>query len=210
MRGQRSDAGDRLSRPAAHRLSLYLRSLAGWPPDGGKISSGRIAEACGVSDAQVRRDLAALGHLGQRGIGYEAKDLAAAIRAALGINRTWQAVLVVYTIMCVGFALLFGPLFTLSLGSIEPRFYSHGSAILGSIQQVAGAAGVALLISVMSATQAANLAGGADAAAALSAGIRASFLIAAIVSLLAVATTFLFRKPEPQPQLQEKPKKGKK
>jgi DHA2 family lincomycin resistance protein-like MFS transporter len=52
----------------------------------------------------------------------------------------------------------------------------------------------------MSATQAANLAGGADAAAALSAGIRASFLVAAIVSLLAVATTFLFRKPEPQPQ----------
>ena len=98
----------------------------------------------------------------------------------LSPSTPWQAVLVVYTIMCVGFALLFGPLFTLSLGSIEPRFYSHGSAILGSIQQVAGAAGVALLISVMSATQAANLAGGADAAAALSAGIRASFLIAAI------------------------------
>jgi DHA2 family lincomycin resistance protein-like MFS transporter len=112
-------------------------------------------------------------------------------------DTPWQAVLVVYTIMCIGFALLFGPLFTLSLGSIKPQFYSHGSAILGSVQQVAGAAGVALLISVMSATQAANLAGGADAADALAAGIRASFLIAAIVSLLAVATTFFFRKPEP-------------
>jgi len=113
-------------------------------------------------------------------------------------DTPWQAVLVVYTIMCVGFALLFGPLFTLSLGSIKPQFYSHGSAILGSVQQVAGAAGVALLISVMSATQAANLAGGADAADALAAGIRAAFLIAAIVSLLAVATTFFFKKPEPQ------------
>ena len=100
----------------------------------------------------------------------------------LSPETPWQAVLVVYTIMCVGFALLFGPLFTLSLGSIEPRFYSHGSAILGSVQQVAGAAGVALLISVMSATQAANLAGGLDAAAALSAGIRASFLIFRMVS----------------------------
>lgn len=118
----------------------------------------------------------------------------------LSPETPWQAVLIVYTIMCVGFALLFGPLFTLSLGSIEPRFYSHGSAILGSVQQVAGAAGVALLISVMSATQAANLAGGAGAEDALSAGIRASFLIGAIVSLLAVATTFLFRKPDPQPQ----------
>ena len=84
----------RLSRAAAHRLSLYLRVLAAWPADGGKISSSRIAQACGVSDAQVRRDLASLGNLGQRGIGYEAKELIAAIRTALGIDRTWPSVLV--------------------------------------------------------------------------------------------------------------------
>jgi redox-sensing transcriptional repressor len=58
------------------------------------VSSGRIAAAVDVSDAQVRRDLAALGHLGQRGIGYEARDLTVAIRAALGIDRPWRAVLV--------------------------------------------------------------------------------------------------------------------
>jgi redox-sensing transcriptional repressor len=68
--------------------------VAGWPADGEKVSSGRIAEAVGVSDAQVRRDLAALGHLGQRGVGYDARELANAIRAALGIDRAWRAVLV--------------------------------------------------------------------------------------------------------------------
>ncbi len=94
MDDQSAEREPRLSRAAAHRLSLYLRCVAGWPADGGKVSSGRIASAVGVSDAQVRRDLAALGHLGQRGIGYEARDLAVAIRAALGINRTWRAVLV--------------------------------------------------------------------------------------------------------------------
>jgi redox-sensing transcriptional repressor len=87
-------SGERLSRAAAHRLSLYLRALAAWPADGGKVSSSRIASACGVTDAQVRRDLASLGSLGQRGIGYEARELTAAIRAALGIDRTWPAVLV--------------------------------------------------------------------------------------------------------------------
>jgi len=93
--GERNPVGDqRLSRAAAQRLSLYLRCLAAWPGDAGKVSSGRIAAAVGVSDAQVRRDLAALGHLGQRGIGYEARELATAIRAALGIDRTWRAVLV--------------------------------------------------------------------------------------------------------------------
>jgi redox-sensing transcriptional repressor len=88
------DEPQRLSRAAAHRLSLYLRFLAAWPADGGKVSSGQIAKPVGVSDAQVRRDLAALGNLGQRGIGYDAAELAAAIRAALGIDRTWRAVLV--------------------------------------------------------------------------------------------------------------------
>jgi redox-sensing transcriptional repressor len=93
--GERHPVGDqRLSRAAAQRLSLYLRCLSAWPADAGKVSSGRIAAAVGVSDAQVRRDLAALGHLGQRGIGYEARDLANAIRGALGIDRTWRAVLV--------------------------------------------------------------------------------------------------------------------
>ncbi len=95
MNEDRQSSGDqRLSRAAAQRLSLYLRCLAAWPDSSGKVSSGRIAAAVGVSDAQVRRDLAALGHLGQRGIGYDPRDLAAAIRAALGINRPWRAVLV--------------------------------------------------------------------------------------------------------------------
>lgn len=94
MDGQPLERGQRLSRAAAQRLSLYLRCVAGWPADGEKVSSGRIAEAVGVSDAQVRRDLAALGHLGQRGVGYDARELAGAIRTALGIDRQWPAVLV--------------------------------------------------------------------------------------------------------------------
>lgn len=53
-----------------------------------------LARAVGVSAAQVRRDLAALGHLGQRGVGYESASLTSAIRKTLGIDRTWRAVLV--------------------------------------------------------------------------------------------------------------------
>lgn len=94
MDGLPTERSQRLSRAAALRLSLYLRCVAEWPADGDKVSSSRIADAVGVSDAQVRRDLAALGHLGQRGVGYDARELAAAIRTALGIDRPWRAVLV--------------------------------------------------------------------------------------------------------------------
>jgi redox-sensing transcriptional repressor len=88
------DPDARLSRAAAQRLSQYLRSVRVAARTGVTVSSVELAQAVGVSAAQVRRDLAALGHLGQRGIGYDAAGLAEAIRRTLGIDRTWRAVLV--------------------------------------------------------------------------------------------------------------------
>ena len=85
----------KLSRASAGRLSLYLRCLEGFARDGvTKVSSSQLGEALGVSDAQVRKDLAGLGNLGQPGIGYTVPDLSGAIRRALGIDRDWSAVLV--------------------------------------------------------------------------------------------------------------------
>jgi redox-sensing transcriptional repressor len=59
-----------------------------------KVSSRLLGEALGVTDAQVRKDLAYLGNLGQPGIGYAAPELIAAIRRVLGIDRIWPTVLV--------------------------------------------------------------------------------------------------------------------
>lgn len=95
MGEERDAASDaRLSRAAAQRLSHYLRSLGGAARGSGTVSSEDLAQAVGVSAAQVRRDLAALGHLGQRGIGYDTAGLAGAIRRTLGIDRRWRGVLV--------------------------------------------------------------------------------------------------------------------
>jgi redox-sensing transcriptional repressor len=87
------ETSGQLSRATAERLSHYLR-CAIHHPVGSPLSSSRLAAEVGVSDAQVRRDLAALGHLGQRGVGYDAAALAAAIRHTLGTDRGWRAVLV--------------------------------------------------------------------------------------------------------------------
>jgi redox-sensing transcriptional repressor len=90
-----ASAEPHLSRASAGRLSLYLRCLEALQSEGAqKVSSGQLGESLGVSDAQVRKDLACLGNLGQPGIGYYAADLTAAIRKALGIDRTWNTVLV--------------------------------------------------------------------------------------------------------------------
>ena len=84
----------RLPRASVGRLSLYLRRLELLLREGTtKVSSGALGEALGVTDAQVRKDLAYLGHLGHPGVGYAAPELAAAIRHALGIDREWLAAL---------------------------------------------------------------------------------------------------------------------
>jgi redox-sensing transcriptional repressor len=85
----------RLSRASVGRLSLYLRCLEGFAREGAvTVSSGQLGEPLGVTDAQVRKDLACLGNLGQPGIGYPIPELIAAIRGALGIDRQWVVALV--------------------------------------------------------------------------------------------------------------------
>jgi redox-sensing transcriptional repressor len=88
-------SGAKPSRASVGRLSLYLRRLEGLLREGvTKVSSGLLGEALGVTDAQVRKDLAYLGNLGHPGIGYAAPELIAAIRRVLGIDRDWAVALV--------------------------------------------------------------------------------------------------------------------
>jgi redox-sensing transcriptional repressor len=85
----------RLSRASVGRFSLYLRRLEGFRTDGVRtVSSSQLGEALGIPDTQVRKDLAYLGNLGHRGVGYPTEDLIAALRATLGVDRTWSVVLV--------------------------------------------------------------------------------------------------------------------
>jgi redox-sensing transcriptional repressor len=76
-------------------LSLYLRRLEGLLREGtAQVSSSLLGESLAITDTQVRKDLAALGSLGQPGIGYDVAELIGAIRSRLGIDREWRAALV--------------------------------------------------------------------------------------------------------------------
>jgi redox-sensing transcriptional repressor len=84
----------RLSRASVGRFSLYLRRLERSREEGVRtVSSGQLGEALGIPDTQVRKDLAYLGNLGHRGVGYPTEELIAALRAALGVDRSWSVVL---------------------------------------------------------------------------------------------------------------------
>ncbi len=81
--------------PAVGRLSLYLRELESFARhERQTISSKQLGQALGLTDAQVRKDLAYFGQFGQPGIGYQVKELITRIRGILGTDRTWRALLV--------------------------------------------------------------------------------------------------------------------
>ncbi|KJL20833.1 DHA2 family efflux MFS transporter permease subunit [Microbacterium azadirachtae] len=106
-------------------------------------------------------------------------------------------VLVAQTLLSIGLALSFTPLFTASLASLKPKFYSYGSAVIGTVQQVAGAAGIAVMIAVF--TLIVNANGGTEVADAVAAGSRSTFVIGAVIATVTILGAFIIRKPEDQP-----------
>lgn len=81
--------------PTVKRLSLYLRELeARFGSDGQTVSSQQLGRALGITDAQVRKDLAFVGQTGHPGIGYKANELAHGLRQVLGTDRAWRVTVV--------------------------------------------------------------------------------------------------------------------
>jgi redox-sensing transcriptional repressor len=77
------------------RLSVYARNLERLDQKGVEVvSSVRLADACGINPAQIRKDLAYFGQFGVRGVGYYVKELASEIRKILGLDKKWRLGLV--------------------------------------------------------------------------------------------------------------------
>jgi redox-sensing transcriptional repressor len=77
------------------RLPVYLRALNqladGHTPT---VSSGDLAEAAGVSSAQLRKDLSYLGSYGTRGVGYDVDYLRRQIGREMGSAHDWPVIIV--------------------------------------------------------------------------------------------------------------------
>lgn len=121
--------------------------------------------------------------------------------AMFAVDTPLWGVIAAHVVVSLGLGLLFTPLFTSGLGALPPHLYSHGSALVATIQQVAAAAGTAVFITFL--TIGMTAAGAVDTAAAdptqVAAGSHLAFLSGAIVSLVVVAVSFFVRKPtEPE------------
>lgn len=117
-------------------------------------------------------------------------SLALAVSTLFAADSSVWLVLGFHLLFSAGAAFVITPLFTAGLGAVPPRFYSFGSAIFGSTQQLAGAAGVALLVSVLALRSAQLTTSGASAVAGAAGGIHLAFLVAALLSVVGIGVAF--------------------
>jgi redox-sensing transcriptional repressor len=90
-----SSRNDPVPGPSVRRLSLYLRQLEALQRSQQQtVSSRQLGESLGLTDAQVRKDLAYFGQFGHPGIGYKVADLISRVRKILGTDKPWNVVLV--------------------------------------------------------------------------------------------------------------------
>ena len=115
--------------------------------------------------------------------------------STIHLGMPWWAIMLGHVAMSVSFASIFTPLFTLALGSLPRDLYSHGSAVIGAVQQVAGAAGTALFVTIFAMQSAAARPTAASEAEAMLVGAHWAFLGAGAIWTAAVIAGFFLRKP---------------
>ncbi|QVQ52930.1 DHA2 family efflux MFS transporter permease subunit [Spiractinospora alimapuensis] len=165
---------------AAILLPLYLRIVL----EESSLVTGLAVLPGGLLLGLLGRPVGALyDRLGARPLvipGAVAMAVAMWLFALLGQDSSLGAVVAIHLLLSAGLGLMMSPLMTDSLSALPNHLYSHGSAILATLQQVAGALGIALLVSV-AALATDSYAGTPDAE-----GLRAAFVAAGVVGLLAV------------------------
>jgi MFS transporter, DHA2 family, lincomycin resistance protein len=115
--------------------------------------------------------------------------------STLGLGTPVWLLLVTFIVIIVGQAFMWTPVFAASLGSLDKHLLPHGSAIINTIQQLAGAAGIAIMFSITTAASANYVAAGESTGLALAHGAQQAFAVGSLFVLLAlVVALFVPRK----------------
>lgn len=116
----------------------------------------------------------------------------------IGHSTSIGIILAAHVVFMAGLAAIFTPVFTLSLSAVPEHLYSHASSLLGSTQQVAGAIGTAMSVTILSSHTASLMRAGTAPEPAAIGGMQWAFAASAIVSVGIVALALMLpaRAPE--------------
>lgn len=120
----------------------------------------------------------------------------------MGIEADWTQgrIVFIHVIMMTGMSLVMMPAQTTGLNQLPRHLYAHGTAILNTLQQVSGAIGVALFISIMSSGAKDYMKTSKDPTSphemiqSMVAGLHNSFLIGLGLGILALVISLFIRR----------------
>ncbi|WP_370636530.1 MFS transporter [Cohnella sp. CFH 77786] len=132
----------------------------------------------------------------------------------MGIESDWTKgrIIFIHVIMMSGMSLVLMPAQTTGLNQLPRHLYAHGTAILNTLQQVAGAIGIALFISIMTSGAKDYMKTSPDptspqeALQSMVAGLHNAFLFGLVLAVIAlVISIFIKRTQAPKEVSPEQP-----
>lgn len=109
-------------------------------------------------------------------------------------------IITLHVFMMIGISMIMMPAQTNGLNQLPPAYYPHGTAIMNTLQQVSGAIGTAVAVSILSAGQASYLSGVADPEdpvnklAGFTSGVQGAFFFALVLALIGLVTSFFLKR----------------
>ncbi|MDF2497968.1 MDR family MFS transporter [Arthrobacter koreensis] len=100
-----------------------------------------------------------------------------------------------HVVFSIGLAMLMTGLLSSALATVEPRLYGHGSAIFNTGQQLGGAIGTTIFVTVLSMLSASRLEEGTALADSLFAGAHTAFIIGALLATASLVLAPFIRIP---------------
>ena len=117
--------------------------------------------------------------------------VALGVLSRVDVDTPYWLILGFHVALMACLAAIFTPVFTLGLGDLPPQLYSHGSSLLGTLQQVAGAVGTALLVVVMENRSEHLASTGSAPAEAFVGGLQWAFVVGAVIGIAVIVLSLL-------------------
>lgn len=119
-----------------------------------------------------------------------------------GINpaTTLGTIITLHIFMMVGISMIMMPAQTNGLNQLPREYYPHGTAIMNTLQQVSGAIGTAVAVSILSAGQARFLSGIANPEspenklAGFTSGVQGAFVFAMVLAIIGLIVSLFVKR----------------
>ncbi|MGE7842151.1 DHA2 family efflux MFS transporter permease subunit [Lysinibacillus sp. NPDC093712] len=139
---------------------------------------------------------------GPRGLvipGFAIMPIMLYIMSNVTIETSVSMVIVMHSILFIGVSMVLMPAQTNGLNQLPKNLYPDGTALMNTLQQMSGAIGTAVAITIMSASQKRNMNNMTDLSdpssigASLTAGVQDSFRFTLIIAMIGLVISFFIK-----------------